>query len=209
MTDANRNDVGPRLMEVAAVFIRMLQNTSEVQQIPGFDKTALAVIGGVAVIHFSQHRATKDVDFAVVPSEIGPKIKSTLAQAIPKRCQFFADRFMVKVDDGWVQVDLVPGIKLPCLPKTMIRIHQINPDNIPIAAPLELLVMKSACCPIRGIPLKAKNDAKDVAAMMRYTRGNHLRLLWPDEQEVVRNAENALRKVHPDGKWDGKFSFVR
>ncbi|KAJ0420967.1 hypothetical protein BJY00DRAFT_119350 [Aspergillus carlsbadensis] len=159
------------LRPVAVDFLNLLQNTPSVRDIPGIHTTTCAIIGGLAVISHAPHRVTQDIDFCLSNSEIGPHIKATLVRHRPDKCRFFAGIFKFLADDGWVQVDLVPEIKLPLVPTVAEPIMDVRPSALPVASAEELIVLKAASCGSRGVHAQAVKDALDCLELAQSFNG--------------------------------------
>ncbi|KAL4908888.1 hypothetical protein BDW74DRAFT_174119 [Aspergillus multicolor] len=191
------------LLPIAHEFVRLVQSTDEALPKPGLDKASLAIIGGVAVIFHRGYRQTRDIDFAISPSKLGPQIKQALVQTHPTRCAFYADMFKFLAEDGWVQIDLVPEVKLPCLPSNMAPIRTMNPTQVPVADPLTLGVQKAFSCQARGTSHGSAKDAEDVWYMLTSIPDQaYLASLTPSQREVLSEAAGALQE-HSTRDWAG------
>ncbi|KAL2817694.1 hypothetical protein BDW59DRAFT_165851 [Aspergillus cavernicola] len=121
-------------------------------------------------------------------------------------CQFFADVFKFRTSDGWVQINLVPEAKLTYVPAASQKIVNIIPNVIPIASPIDLIILKSVSCGNRGNKDKDAQDADDIWHMLGtfpgteyagYLSQRHLKLLV--------SSAPTFRSLLPDIEWHHKL----
>lgn len=88
----------------------------------------------------------------------------------------------------------------------MKQLTGISSGDLPVAQPLDLIVLKAAACPVRGVPAKSKKDTRDVFELIKTFPSNvHLRLLWQRQLEVLQDAAEALQTYYPQGSWKAKL----
>ncbi|CEL10051.1 hypothetical protein ASPCAL13178 [Aspergillus calidoustus] len=197
------------LILVASDFIRLDQTTPSVTALPGINNTAIATVGGLAVLRHEPYRVTEDIDFCLSDSQIGKGIKKALARDRPEHCQFFADIFKFRTTGRWVQIDFVPAEKMPFIPAHAQSITSIDPAAIPIASRQELLALKAASCGYRGVRALNRKDAEDFWILSQGFLGTqYLPLLTPEQRLLIgREACGKLRRALRKPTWDGKLPY--
>jgi len=185
-----RGETSPEVLKAATLIV-----LKDMKEIEVCKNSVVTLIGGQAIIHYVQgSRTTEDVDLLSSAPKCPASVKNELIAKFADRYKKESEVFEVKVNEAWVQVDVVPmdqyGKKgdvraIPALAGGSAKdLASLSDDDMPWATVSDLIVMKVFSMPIRAQPAKKKKDQDDINLLAKYGHENKAPFT-PSQKEYV------------------------